>query len=253
MFAWCYCVRYKLGYTNGWRCPQCAVEFPHYTSGYACAGAFLLFVDATCGSNVVRRLNAELRRGSYSDKYFAEATGKSLDELWVEFQKTPAFTPVAAEVDTLYNALGYVNGKPSRGVRARFAAYLKQRGETDELQQVAGEMNGKPIKDVLRLYAFYQYFREAREAAKFLAGLGDKGQLPGSSKDEPREISFEASERECDSETYRVSPTFSWTKKGDPSTYHYIVVQESTNDPWRLRKAWRTGPDGRVIEQYPVP
>src|SRR6266542_4304454 len=31
--------RFKLGYTNGWRCPQCSVEFPHFTSGYSCAGA----------------------------------------------------------------------------------------------------------------------------------------------------------------------------------------------------------------------
>jgi hypothetical protein len=34
-------VRYKLGYTNGAGCPQCSVEFPHYTSGFWCAGAFL--------------------------------------------------------------------------------------------------------------------------------------------------------------------------------------------------------------------
>jgi hypothetical protein len=34
-----------------------------------------------------------------------------------------------------------------------------------------------------------------------------------------------------------VSPTFSCTKKGDSSTFHYVVVQESTDGPWRLRVA----------------
>ena len=243
--------RYKLGYTNGWRCPQCAVEFPHYTSGYACAGAFLLFVDATCGSNVVRQLNAELRRGSYSDKFFTKTTGKSLDKLWAEFQQTPAFTPVAAEVNKLHNALGYVNGKPPRWVRDRFEAYLKRQGETQELlRDAADEMKGKPLMDVFRLYALFRYFEEA---GQFLESLRDKGQLPGFSKDEPGEISFEASELECGSEAYRGSRAFSCTKDGDPSTYHYIVIPQSKDGVWRLVRAWRTGPDGRVIEEYPVP
>jgi hypothetical protein len=92
-------VTYKLGYTNGAWCPQCSADYPHYTSGYRCTGAFLLFVDETCGSHVVRQLNAALCRGSYSDKFFATATGKSLDELWAEFQKTSAFTPLAAEIN----------------------------------------------------------------------------------------------------------------------------------------------------------
>jgi len=78
-------VPYKLGYTNGWRCPQCANGFLHYTHGYTCAGAFLLFLDATYGLNVIRHLNAALRRHSYSDKFFAKATAKSLGELWVQF------------------------------------------------------------------------------------------------------------------------------------------------------------------------
>src|SRR5437773_7936733 len=125
--------RFKLGYTNGWRCPQCSVEFPHFTSGYACAGAFLLFLDATCGSNVVRQLNAELRQGRYSDRFFAKATGRNLDELWAQFQKFPAYTPVAAEVNELHNALGYVNGKPPWNGRARFKAYLKQQVKTNQL------------------------------------------------------------------------------------------------------------------------
>ena len=210
-------------------------------------------MDSSYGSNVVRQLNSELRQGRYSEKLFARATGKSLDELWAEFQKTPAFTPVAAEANKLYNALGYVDGKPPRGVRARFAAYLKEKGEADELNRVEGELNGKPVTDILLLYAVYQYFLEGTTAAEFLERLGDKGELPGFAKGEPREISFGMSDRECDCEAYPWSRTFSCTKKGDSDTYRYTVLRESKDAPWKLQKAWRTRPDGRVVEEFAVP
>ena len=242
-------VRYKLGYTNGWRCPQCGVEFPHYTYGYACAGAFLLFVDATYGSNVVRQLNAELRRGSYSEKFFARATGKTLDELWAGFQKTTAFTPVAAEVNKLYNALGYLNGKPPRDVRIRFKAYLKQQPETNDLLEAAREMNGKPLKDLFRFYAFIRYFDDA---AKFLQSQADNGRLPGFAEGELSETWPTMSDPERCGEPYPMSRTFSCLKNGDPTVYHYIVARESKDAPWKLERAWRTGPDGRVIEEYSV-
>ena len=50
--------RYKVGFTKGWGCPECSGEFPHYTSGWSCAGAFLLYLDKTYGSNVVRHARA---------------------------------------------------------------------------------------------------------------------------------------------------------------------------------------------------
>ena len=142
-------VRYKLDGTNGPTCPQCSFQYPHYSSGYWCLGAFLLHLDATYGSNVVRDLNSELRRGRYTDGYFGQAVGKSLGELWAEFQDTPAFTPVAAEIP--------------------------------------------------------------------------------------------------------FSRTFHTQKNSDPSMlYHYLVVRRSADDPWKIEKAWRTGPDARVIEEFEV-
>ncbi len=265
-------VRYKLGYTNGRRCPWCSANYPHYTSGYSCAGAFLLYVDSTYGSQVVRQLNEELRRRSYSDKFFFTATGKSLGELWAEFQHTSAFTPIAAEVDRLYNALGYVDGKPPRNVRTRFKAYLNQHGEagsfvlkrgharieayvgdTNALNRVAGEFNGDVVNDFLRVYALYLYLKEAAKAAEFVASLVDQGQLPGFSKGELKGISPSFSDLESDCEDYPGSRTLSCTKNGDPAKYHYAVVQASKDGAWKLQKAWRTGPDGRVLEEYSVP
>src|SRR5207244_1120657 len=74
-------VRYKLGYTNGWACPQCSEDYPHYTSGYWCAGAFLLWMDAIYGTKLIHELNQALRRGSYSEELFSIVTGKTLAEL----------------------------------------------------------------------------------------------------------------------------------------------------------------------------
>ena len=267
-------VRYKLGYTNGRRCPWCSANYPHYTSGYSCAGAFLLYVDATYGSQVVRQLNEELRRRSYSDKFFATATGKSLGELWAEFQHTTAFTPIAAQVDKLYNAIGYVDGKPPRNVRARFNTYLNQHGEAAHFVLTRGharveaylnrqgetsglsmayEINGDLANDVLRVYALYQYLKEAAKAAECVVSLMDQGQLPGFLKGELEGLSSSSSDLESDCEVYPMSRTLTCTKKGDPAKYHYAVVQASKDGAWKLQKAWRTDPDGRVLEEYSVP
>jgi len=245
-------VRYKLGYTNGWSCPQCSVEFPHYTFGFWCAGAFLLFVESTCGPEAVRHINGELHRGRYSDRTFVEATGKSLDQLWVEFQATAAFTQVAAAVDQLYRALGYKNGKPPRGVKPRFEAYLKQQGETKDFRSVLGYFSGKPKKDLLSLYAFCKYLHEpggAVEGVVFLKYLRSKGQLPGFAQGETGDLHFSLPD-ECHSDGYPVSRSFEITKHGDPTNYHYLLSAESKQSGWILQRAWHTSPDGRLIEEY---
>jgi hypothetical protein len=219
--------RYKLGYTNGWACPQCAVEYPHYTSGYWCAGAFLLFIDARYGSDLVRALNGELGRGSYSLDFFAKATGKSLEDLWREFQSTPAYKPIATEVYALHQTLGYVNGKSPKDITARAVAYLRQK---------AGG-------------------RFTEEAGEFLKQMILKHQLPGIvSVHSSGHLGIDALDmvREAENQTFPLTRTFFCKQNGDPSRYHYIVVRQSKDEPWKLQKAWRTDPADRVIEEYAI-
>ena len=222
-------VCYKLGHTNEWNWPHCSFEYPHYTSGYCCAGAFLMFVDATYGPHVVRQLNAELRRGSYSDSFFAKATGKSVDALWAEFQKTPAFRSVAAETLDLQAELGYVNGQPPKDVGRRLTVYL--------LQQPGGALT--------------------LEATEFLAKLVEDAHMPGILKVVGREISWGIGRpnlrKESSSAAYPAARTFCGRKTDDPSAYYCIVVRLSKESGWKLQRAWRTGPDGRILEEYPVP
>lgn len=253
-------VRFKLGYTNVWDCPQCAVAFPHYTSGYECAGAFLLHLDATYGLNVVRRLNTKLRRGSYSDSFFVEATGRSLDELWTEFEQSPAVKPVAVELNKFRAEVGFRNGKPPRNIRARAAAYLQQHAEARSFYEAIGFAAGRPHKGVQSAIEAYLYLKLlpggdlTLDAMKVLASLKLKGQLPGWSKTEHGRASFAVSNPgESDPPVYPVSRTLLFSKKSDGTTYNYTVKRLTEDGGWKLQRAWRVGPDGRLIEEYPVP
>ena len=253
--------RCKLGYTNGWGCPQCSPNFPHYTSGWSCAGAFLLYLDAAYGSNTVRQLNAVLRQSSYSDRFFANATGRSLGQLWMEFQKTPAFMPIVAEINQLYEALGNLKGKPFEEFQARFEAYLKNHhadAEINKLHEALAYVNGRPPKDVLDRYKEYLYFGRpagylTEEAVEFLGSLDEKGQLPGTEPPDHVGELLTIDSEAAFSSVFPVSRTFYLSKKGDPSLYYYLVFRASEESAWKLQKAWRIGPDGGLLEEYPVP
>lgn len=92
---------------------------------------------------------------------------------------------------------------------------------------------------------------EARSAVRFLEGLAKQGQLPGWSKtDEPAHtentIQFHFSYP-------HIVTLDDLRKKGDPSIYHYRVSRKSRTDPWTVVKAWRTDPDGRLIQEFSHP
>ena len=232
-------LRFKLGYTNGWSCPQCSALYPHYTDGYTCAGALLLYVDMTYGSNVVRQLNKELRSVSYSDAFFVKASGKSLKELWGDFRKTPFFTPAAGDILKLEESLGYVNGQPPVGLDVGSISRINEaRAETYIKQQPGG-----------RLWT---------EAVQFLKSLKDNNRLPGWSRGEHGKILFQTYLSDLqkaigDFEPYPFSKTLVVNKNSDHSIYHYIVVRESKDASWKLEKAWRTSRNGRIVEEYAVP
>lgn len=226
-------VRYKLGYTNGWACPQCSEEFPHYSSGYWCAGAFLLYVDQVYGSRVIRKMNGELHKGSYSDEFFTRATGRSLADLWADFQKTPAFKPSAVEANRIQFALGYVNGKPPKDIDRRYTAYVRQTpGGTLTL-----------------------------EALDFLKRQVAKGELPGFAKNEKLalyqgedgSLSF-ALPADSQPEIFPAFRLIYGYKAGgktgsDQTTYHYVVVRHSEDSAWRVERAWR-GYGERSLEEF---
>lgn len=56
-----------------------------YRDGYRTTAAFLAWIVATYDKRIVRRLDRNLRDGTYSDAVFEEVTGKKLDDLWAGF------------------------------------------------------------------------------------------------------------------------------------------------------------------------
>lgn len=221
--------RFKLGYTNGWSCPECDL-YPHYKSGYSCAGAFLLFVDANCGSNTIRNLATQLRRGTYSDQFFADATGHRLDTLWNQFKQTAAFRPGAEESYEVHEALGYVNGLPPKNLKKRVVAYLEK----------------KP-GGVLTL-----------DAARFLRAQFNENKLPGVTEAERNGRHFGLNMDPMDLLYGRNSTNFLARRKlcgrfdKETNRLNYVVIRPSQNDPWRLEKAWRADDRGTVLEEFKI-
>jgi len=56
-----------------------------YRDGYRTCAKFLAWIEETHDKNIVRKLNAALRQGTYRDDLFKTYTSKTLDELWASF------------------------------------------------------------------------------------------------------------------------------------------------------------------------
>lgn len=245
---------YKLIGTNGWGCPECNLRFPHYTSGYTCGGAFLLYLESKHGTNLVRELSVALRKRSYSDSFFANTTGQSLEAAWAEFQKSAAFKPGAQRVFELQQALGYVNGQPHGNVEKRFKKLVAQHSDALTKHAMASaNLDGKSVTDLPRLMALYLYFTQPGGTPEhLLSNLREQGALPGFDKSEKGRISTTIAFDVMATESFPITRTLTGSKANDTSTYHYVVGCAAEGTPWKLEKAWRTGPDGKLIEELPL-
>jgi Peptidase of plants and bacteria len=253
-------VRFKLGYTHGWECAECSAEYPHYISGYTCMGAFLLYIDATCGPKVIRQLHTELRRGSYSDAFFPKTTGSSLDTLWAQFQNTPAFTPTAAQADKVLKEIGYLDGKPPKDITARFKTYVQQHGDPDVIQFFkyvdalpATDMYGRSLKEIQNQLRIYLYFIQPGGAPEaLLRKMLKQGELPGFAKSDHGWVLGALNLAEMDPSSFPAYRTLHCKRNKELSTYHYTFVHPSSDAAWTLQKAWQTNPDGVIVMEYPV-
>jgi hypothetical protein len=246
-------VSFKLGGTNGWRCAHCDFLYPDYRNGYSCAGAFLLHLERTYNSNIVRQLNTRLRHGGYSEAFFLNATGKELPELWAEFRQTPAFTPDAARMLELQQALGYVNGKPPKHLAQRLDTLAEQRTDafTRDLLKSA-RIWGQKVPDLQGRMALYLYFTQPGGSAEaFLVQLKKDGKVPGFVEGEKGTLSGFLSASNLTT-SYPVTRSFTATKQGNSSLYHYEVARASAGGEWHLQRAWRTDPEGVIAEEFSV-
>jgi hypothetical protein len=56
-----------------------------YTDSYKTTAAFLMWLEDKYGADLVPKLNAALRAGSFTDALFQDATGKEVTQLWSDF------------------------------------------------------------------------------------------------------------------------------------------------------------------------
>jgi len=247
---------YKLIGTNGWGCPQCDYRYPHYRTGYTCAGAFLLYVESRFGSNIISQFKVELLKGRDPDAFFARATGKNLVELWADFQTTAAFKPGANEALALSLALGFMGAELPRNALARFNKYVTQHADDFVKQAVkSANLDGKGVRDVRSLMAVYLYFTQpGGSAEKAWMDVREKDGAPGIVQGEHGALAAFLRYDEIASQNYPVTRTLNVTKRGDSSSvYCYTMSRDSAASGWKLTKAWRAGADGRVTEEFPVP
>jgi Peptidase of plants and bacteria len=246
-------VYFKLCETNDQPC-GCGLRFPHYLSGYSCAAAFLLYLENTYSSNVVRQLNAVLRRGDYSDEFFLKTTGKKLPDLWAEFQQTSAFTLNAARMLELQKTLGYVDGKPPKDIVSRFQSFINQatNAATKEMLRLSSLSFLKKGHETTGLAAFLYFSQPGGTPETYVISLQQENRLPGIDNAQETELSSRLKLSDMDPK-YPCARNFTATRRGDPFTYHYAVFSPSPNADWKLQRAWRTSPDGALLEEYSVP
>jgi hypothetical protein len=247
-------VYFKLRPTSDQPC-QCGFRFSHYLNGYSCAGAFLLYLQKTYDSNVVRRLNSVLRRHAYSDEFFAKTIGKPLPELWAEFQQTSGFTPNAARMLALQKIMGYLDGKPPKDIAVRFQSFLNQptNAPVKELLQHSSLAGLRKGNETTSLAAFLYFTQPGGTAETYLIQLQKDNRLPGIDTTlEETELSGRLRLSDMDP-NFPCARAFTATKRGDHSIYHYTVFSPSRNSAWQLQRAWRTAADGALIEEYNVP
>lgn len=84
-------VRYVYGVNNEagkWSLPKYDTSH-HYTKAYRVTARFLVWVEKNYNKKLVDKLDNAMRTKTYKPEIWKELTGKSLDDLWGEYAKSP--------------------------------------------------------------------------------------------------------------------------------------------------------------------
>jgi hypothetical protein len=86
--------RYVYGVNNlksNWSLPDYRPG-QRYTDAYRVTARFLLWVEKNKDRHIVDQLDAAMRDGSYRADLWAERTGSTLDQLWLQYAAAPSLT-----------------------------------------------------------------------------------------------------------------------------------------------------------------
>ncbi|MEO8112703.1 MAG: basic secretory protein-like protein, partial [Ginsengibacter sp.] len=85
-------VRNKMGVNNeagDWRLPEYNSR-QNYTDAYRVTARFLQWIEQKYKSNLVQKLDADMRNKKYAPAFWKTETGKTIDQLWSEYAANPA-------------------------------------------------------------------------------------------------------------------------------------------------------------------
>jgi len=144
---------------------------------------------------------------------------------------------------------------PPGKVLARFRKFVDRHANPFAKKALqSASVASQPVTDLQSLMTLYLYLTQpGGPPEQFLFNLREKDELPGVAKGEQGWLSKFLTFEEMEARTYPVTRTVVCSKRGDSSKYNYAVARASEASGWKLEKAWRSGPDGQVIEEYSVP
>lgn len=82
-------VRYKYGVdnkSNNWSLPAYS-DKQHYTNAYRITARFFDWLEQNGHAGLVKKLDQTMRAQKYTDAFWKENTGKTIDELWADYAK----------------------------------------------------------------------------------------------------------------------------------------------------------------------
>src|SRR3569833_247686 len=85
--------RNKFGVNNAaakWSLPDFKAS-QHYDNAYRVTARFLFWIEEKVKPGIVKELDSQLRKHTYTDNAWKQLTGKTVDELWKEYAANPAF------------------------------------------------------------------------------------------------------------------------------------------------------------------
>jgi len=98
--------------------------------------------------------------------------------------------------------------------------------------------------------------KEVAMAGKALKRMHDESLLPGDSKNEHGQVTFDnvmlMESNKLIKPTYPFYLTFHLVKVGETTTNNYRLVKLMEDSSWKLYKAWETDSNGQVIKEWPV-
>jgi hypothetical protein len=237
---------------------RCTGLWPHYTYGYVCGAAFLSYIEQHGHTNIVTSLNTTLRKATYSDAFFLNATGKSLEEWWREFLAKGHVTNLARSVNEIFTEIGFRDGKLPKDAESRLRDFIARQLEPAHLLDIlgmSGHANERPEDIRLRVFLLAASLAEPGETAMdYVSKLWKSGALPGfpeagaGSIYEP--IDLGAMDDLVESDAREIVGV----KPGESRIYHYQVIRPCREcGRWEIEKAWLATRDGQIVERLNVP